>query len=267
LYEFDQDTALQIEGPGRFRGEITDRWSIGRVPNGGYIMSVALRGLCITFDGLDPLSASCHFLRPCEPGPARVTVETHKKGRSFSAGSARLIQGGTERAVLLATFGDLSRVRDLPRPVVDGSPPVILESDEAEVDRPAFQPPAIAGRLDLRMLPETAAFMRGERGDPELRGRVRFRDGRDPCVLSLALFADALPPPVFNAVEVGWAPTLELGVQFRARPAAGWLRCTFRTRFAFGGMLEEDGELWDDEGQLVALSRQLALLPRPSQVG
>ena len=52
-------------------------------------------------------------------------------------------------------------------------------------------------------------------------------------------------------------------VHFRARPAPGWLRFRFSTRFAFGGHLDEDGELWDSSGQLVAQSRQLAVLSQP----
>jgi len=48
----------------------------------------------------------------------------------------------------------------------------------------------------------------------------------------------------------------------RARPAPGWLACAFTTRFVTGGFLEEDGEVWDATGRLVAQSRQLALVPR-----
>jgi hypothetical protein len=41
------------------------------------------------------------------------------------------------------------------------------------------------------------------------------------------------------------------------------MRCRFSTRFVSGGFLEEDGEVWDAAGALVAQSRQLALVPRP----
>jgi hypothetical protein len=73
-----------------------------------------------------------------------------------------------------------------------------------------------------------------------------------------------MPPAVFDAVEGGWVPTLELTVHVRARPAPGWLRCWFRTRFLIDGYLEEDGEIWDEQDNLVALSRQLARLNPPS---
>jgi len=51
-------------------------------------------------------------------------------------------------------------------------------------------------------------------------------------------------------------------VHVRGVPAPGPLRCIFRSRFMQTGMFEEDGEMWDSEGRLVALSRQLALIPK-----
>jgi hypothetical protein len=48
-----------------------------------------------------------------------------------------------------------------------------------------------------------------------------------------------------------------------ARPVPGWLAASFRTRFLVEGYLEEDGEVWDTAGHLVALSRQLAIARGP----
>ena len=84
-----------------------------------------------------------------------------------------------------------------------------------------------------------------------------------PIVVGLLVAVDAFPPTVFNAnLPVAWTPTIELTAHVRARPEPGWLRCVFTTRFITGGFLEEDGEIWDASGRLVAQSRQLALLPR-----
>jgi acyl-CoA thioesterase len=94
-------------------------------------------------------------------------------------------------------------------------------------------------------------------------GWFRLRDGEPVDTLSLLVAVDAFPPTVFFAnLPIAWVPTLELTTHVRARPAPGWLACSFATRFITGGFLEEDGEVWDATGRLVAQSRQLALLPR-----
>ena len=94
-------------------------------------------------------------------------------------------------------------------------------------------------------------------------GWFRLRDSEPIDTLGLLLAVDAFPPTAFNArLPVAWTPTIELTAHVRARPAPGWLRCVFTTRFVTGGFLEEDGELWDASGHLVAQSRQLALVPR-----
>jgi hypothetical protein len=36
------------------------------------------------------------------------------------------------------------------------------------------------------------------------------------------------------------------------------LKCYFRTRFITCGLLEEDGKIWDQNDNLVAISRQIA---------
>ena len=88
---------------------------------------------------------------------------------------------------------------------------------------------------------------------------IRFKDGRAPDPLSLFAFVDAAYPAVMEIGE-GASTTLELTVHVRARPVPGWLACRVSTRFVTGGYHEEDFEIWDSGGTLVAQSRQLALL-------
>jgi hypothetical protein len=122
----------------------------------------------------------------------------------------------------------------------------------------------IGYQFDLRLDPVVAGWITGAPpGVAEMRGVIGFADGREPDLLSLPLFADAVVPAIFGIVRPRHVPTLEMTVHFRAAPAPGPLRFRFSTRFAFGGHLEEDGELWDSTGQLVAQSRQLAVLSQP----
>ena len=87
---------------------------------------------------------------------------------------------------------------------------------------------------------------------------MRFADGRDADLLALPLLVDCTAPSVMELGAV--SATIELTVHLRARPAPGWLACRASTRFVVGGRHEEDFEIWDSSGALVAQSRQLALI-------
>lgn len=55
--------------------------------------------------------------------------------------------------------------------------------------------------------------------------------------------------------------TVQLTVHLHRRPAPGWIATRLTTRHIISGFHEEDCELWDSSGALVAQSRQLAILP------
>jgi acyl-CoA thioesterase len=256
-YEFDRDTAVEATAEGHYRAHVHDRWNVGPVANGGYVMSIGMRALGRTLDVVDPLTVTAHFLRPTRPGAMEIETEVVKRGRRFATGVARLRQEGREVVRLLGTYGVLEDGDGPTR--VTGQPPPVPPDDQviARTDGPA-----VGERYDHRVDPAGLPWLRGERGDlAEFRGAVRFRDRRPPDVLSLAAIADGFPPPAFAWIEPTWLPTLELTLHVRARPKGEWLRSVFRTRFMFGGLLEEDGEIWDETGRLVALSRQLAVAP------
>jgi hypothetical protein len=147
---------------------------------------------------------------------------------------------------------------------VVGRPPDLPSIDDC-VSRPGG--PTVAGgaegirtRVDLRLDPTSAGWIRG--GPPDgttaYRTWIRLADGRPCDPLCLPLLVDAMAPAVFGVVERQGVPTVELSTHVRGVPAPGWLRGAVSTRFLIDGAFEEDVELWDSEGRLVAQSRQLA---------
>lgn len=122
-------------------------------------------------------------------------------------------------------------------------------------------------QVQARLIPEDMQFFaRGGKGHMEQHGWVRFTDDRPADLWALLLFADAFPRVVaMRTGIVGWIPTLDMTVQCLARPAPGYIGARFSTRVLAGGVLEEQGELWDSDGQLVAVCRQSAVLRLPEE--
>jgi hypothetical protein len=95
-----------------------------------------------------------------------------------------------------------------------------------------------------------------------MRGYFQLREPWAPDAYLLALAVDCLPPVVFGLRVVGWSPTVELTWHMRAVPAPGVLRVAARCRHVSGGWFDEEAEVWDSAGRLVAQSRQIALVGR-----
>ncbi len=120
-----------------------------------------------------------------------------------------------------------------------------------------------AAQVEVLMDPATTGWRRDEpSGLPEMRGYFRLRDGQEPDPYVLALAVDGLPPVVFGLGATGWAPTVELTWHMRAVPCPGPLAVAARARHVSGGWFDEEAEVWDAAGRLVAQSRQLARVGR-----
>lgn len=267
---FAADTAVERIDDTRFRGTVSDRWMVlgDTAPNGGYLMAIAARAMAGAAERPDPVTVTAHFVRPATVGEVEVHTEVVKAGRRHTTVEGRLLQGDQECARLLGTFGDLSAAEGPDR--VDREPPNLPPVDEcrdmnAAADAGQGFAPPVFRRFDHRM---PAGMMDWAEGRPLGRGLIegwcRFAGDEPMDTFGLLIVADAYPPAIFNAGEpVGWTPTVELTVQVRKRPADGWLATRFTTERMTRGYLEEDGEIWDADGDVVALSRQLAMVARP----
>ncbi len=272
-YEFDEAVGLDPLGGGGYAARLDAGWSIGGAINGGLLMALGARALGLALaaaGGGDaahdaPIALSAYFLSASTDGPATVTTEPVRVGRTLSTGQASIAQTvagrQVERMRALGSFGDLrSRsepvLRSRPAPVMPPPERCVTGSDAPESFRTGVP---ILARLDLRLDPSTAGWAVGRPSrEGRMRGWVRFADGRPVDALSLLFFLDAMPPVAFDLGLMGWAPTLEFSGHVRAVPVDGWLLVELSTETVSGGLLEEDAAIWDESGRLVAQSRQLA---------
>jgi hypothetical protein len=267
---FTHDTSVSALGDGRYAATVDPGWAVidGAAPNGGYMMAIGARAMADAGGKPDPLSVTAHYLAPSQPGPVEVHTEVVRSGGRHSTVTASLTQDGRPMLQLLGVFTDLVGATG---PTVErrSAPPLPPRVDcvPASVPGPGEpdQRPPIFRRFEHHLPPDVMGWAAGRpTGAGAVGGYLRWADGEPMDVFGLLVVADCYPPAVFNVdgLTVGWAPTIELTVQVRKRPAPGWLSGWFTTESVTGGYLEEDGQVRDATGELVALSRQLALVPR-----
>lgn len=262
---FEQATAVS-GGPGKWTASLEAGWDIFGVTNGGYLMAIATRAMEAETGGRQLISATGNFMNPANPGPVDVGVEVLKRGRSLSTLRATLSRGGKDLVHVNGVYADPDRPIHESTLALSGPPDLPAPQDciltEPATDAPI--PPPFTGKVELRVPSEDAERlidMTG--GEPRSRGWFRLRGSEELSAHAVVLATDAFAPAIFYSnLAVGWTPTVDLAIQIREPSPTGWLACQYTTRFVSGGMLEEDGEIWDEEGNLVALSRQLALVPR-----
>lgn len=251
-------------GPGRWSANLEEGWDIFGVTNGGYLMSIATRAMEAETNGRQLISTVGSFMNPANPGVVDIRVEVLKRGRSLSTLRATLSRGDRDLVFVTGVYADPDRPIN-EATLNGGTPPDLPAPQDCILTEPATDapiPPPFTGKVELRIPPEDAETF-GAGAKPRSRGWFRLRDGEGLSAHAVVLATDSFPPAIFYSdLTVGWTPTVDLTIQIRDPSPSGWLACQYATRFVSGGMMEEDGEIWDESGNLVALSRQLALVPR-----
>jgi acyl-CoA thioesterase len=268
--EFERATAVTQVADHQWRAQLVPGWRIGEVPNGGYILAIAGRVLRQALPHADPLTVHIMYTAPTTLGPAVCDVEVLRRGGSTTHAALHLRQDGELKAHVSAAYTDLKRLRgenwcSVERPHITAFEDCLPVGEHGvELRRQVNQRYASGGEVFRRAEPDgTGCF----------NGWLDLVDGSEVDVLTLLLFADAMAPPVFTVYgALQWVPTVELSVQLRQHPVPGPIQVRFRSRYMSNGIIEEDGELWDSSGQLVALSRQTSKVrvrpqPRVSRSG
>jgi acyl-CoA thioesterase len=267
---FETDTAVTPLGDGRFSVELSDRWWVGRGPNGGYVAALMLRAMTALADsegetGDRPRqparSLTVHFLNTPVVGPAQIEVTVERKGHSTTFLSARLTQDGTVQGKAMAVF---SAGRQGPSFVHDGMPEVPQPEDGEELDT-SMAPVAVFSQFRAVPVIGGVPLSGGDRADTG--GWLRLKDEQPlDAVLAAAMLDVWYPAPFVAISEPAVAPTLEYTVHFPCElPVPGsqdpdWVLARLTVGQAVEGHFSEDGELWSRDGTLLARCRQVALL-------
>jgi acyl-CoA thioesterase len=260
-FEFDEHIHVEPVADGEYKADLAAGWVVGGGVNGGYLLAVignAIRSSLPTHP--DPISVSTYYLSASTPGPAQITTRVVREGGSIATVAADLVQDGQARITALATYGDLGRLPDDVRTTaVEPALPPLDECVPSNMAPPeVLESAPLLERFDMRFDPACVGWAVGQpSGNGMIQAWFRLVDGREPDPIELLLAVDAMPPVTFDLGMMGWAPTLELTAHVRARPAPGWLKLRHATRNMAGGMFEEDCEVWDSAGRLVAQARQL----------
>ncbi len=264
-FEFDAAMALTGDGPG-FHAVLDGRWDGPQGANGGFLLALATRAVAAVVPFPDPLVVSGFYLRPGSPGQAEISTEVLRTGRTTAFGQASLCRDGKEVLRATAAYTDLAAAAAAAgggQRYASTQPPDLPPPGQCQPLRRVASPPiTFSARIEYLVAELPGWVTRTPpSGNPVYQGWMRFADGREPDLLSLPLFVDAVAPA---ALELGVRrmTTVELTVYLRARPAPGWLAYRTETRYLADGDFEEDAELWDSAGRLVAQSRQLALVLR-----
>jgi acyl-CoA thioesterase len=255
---FLRDTAVEALGDGSYRGHVSAEWFTPRGANGGYLAAVVLRAIMAAEPDSEraPRSLTLHYLRPPAEGDVQISVTEERRGRQVTTYSARMEQDGRLCVLAIAALSlDFESSLHYGPGMPDVPPPNGLVSREGDAKLPP-----IARQFATQGAVGYAPFS----GGPEaLTGGWIAFSGDEPSPLdapALALLSDAWLPSMFVLVQdfIG-VPTIDLTIHFRARTEGrtGPALAIFRSRTSAEGFFEEDGELWSEDGTLLAQSRQL----------
>lgn len=270
MSRFVDDTTVTPVGGGRYEGVIDTGWWIIAGPNGGYIAGLVARAIDMEAADADPAaplkhirSLTLHYLRPPKEGPVSIDVTVERRGRSVVTVTARMFQGDVLVVVgvgAVAGSRTAAEFDELVAPVVPL--PETIAAPEIPDDAPRIP---MTARYEMRPCVGSAAFEWTDESRPAITGGwIRFEDDTPIDAIGLVALTDAWFPPVMHRFpgEPMAVPTVDLTVHIRRLPEdpRDWVLARFTSPLAVDGYLVEDGELWDRHGNLLAVSRQLAVL-------
>jgi acyl-CoA thioesterase len=242
------------------------KYFVGNTPHGGYLLALMNKAMTEVLPHPSAINSNIYYLDRTEPEPAELHIEILRTSRGSSMGQVKLIQNNKITCLYSSLCSDFQYMKghsglETPMPEIINS----VEQDDFKVmnyeNFKLGSTPSFIQQLNMSVHPDHAWWDRVISTDAaearcsaylELQGGVA-----DTFVLSY--LADILPPVVQNKYgPLGWVPTLTLTCNIRQLPKTNLLFIDGIAKDISNGYFEQDCNIWDMSGNLVATSRQLA---------
>ena len=265
--KFERDTDVTEVEPGVFEGHVNRDWWIVFGPNGGFLAAMFVKAIASAVDDHTRVARSLtiHYTAAPKEGPLRIRTTIERAGRGMTTVSARMEQDGRLIALAIGAYSKprVAALEYSERPAPQVPPPEDVPAAPRHPSMPPF-----SQQWELRYAVGKPPFT-GDPDGPTLSGGwIKPIDEHPIDAALVAQITDAWLPAVFiRLTEPNAVPTIDLTIHFRADLPlpADFVLVTFESRTSSGGFVEEDGWIWSRDGQLIAHSRQLALLQQATQ--
>ncbi|MDG0966565.1 MAG: thioesterase family protein [SAR86 cluster bacterium] len=242
------------------------RYFVGNTPHGGYLLALMNKALSSVLTHPNSINSNVYYLDRTEPKPAELHVEVIRTSRGSSMGQVRLMQNGKLTCLFSALCSDFQYMKghsglETPLPEIMNSVPENQFKVMNYENFKAGSTPSFIQQLEMSVHPDHAWWDRDismDVAEARCSAFLELKGGAaDTFVLSY--LSDILPPVVQNKYgSLGWVPTLTLTCNIRQLPKTNRLFIDGLAKDISNGYFEQDCNIWDMDGNLVATSRQLA---------
>ena len=240
---------------------------VGNTPHGGYLMALMHKALTNILPHSTAISSSVQYLDRIDAKPFEPEVNVFKTSRGSSSGIVKLKQDNKICTTFTGTCSDFEFMKgydDLQKPL----PKIFNDSDKKDYVKMNYDKiskgftPAFIQQLECLIHPDHAWWNREAKQnnqDNEARCSAFLEmEGGKPDQFCLSFYSDILPPVVSNKYgPLGWIPTITLTTHIRQLPTTSEVYADFKASDINKGYFEQDCNIWDLDGNLVASSRQL----------
>ena len=266
-FERFQD-ALNLENTedNKFLVNPNTNYFVGNTPHGGYLMAVMHKALTNILPHSTAISSSVQYLDRIDAAPFELEVETFKISRGSSSGIVKLKQNSKICTTFTGTCSDFEFMKGydgLSKPL----PEIFKDKDKKDYVKMNYDKiskgftPAFIQQLECLVHPDHAWWNRDLDNNKDNEARCSAfleMEGGIPDQFCLSFYSDILPPVVSNKYgPLGWIPTITLTTHIRQLPLTPVVYADFRATDINKGYFEQDCNIWDLNGNLVASSRQL----------